>query len=195
MYNLLLDLVRVAHLFGFAIGFGSAVLLEFVIVSKLSRGLSRGDLNLVRAAHDLITLAVGVLWVTGLALVWFRTSGDLSAFSPKLITKLVVVVMLTINMMLIARLLMPALQTAPKGMVALLPTPTRIRMGAIGGLSAGCWFSALILGAATSVKPMGFETLVAIFGPLIVIPMIIGALVAYRLRPQSDQPEGQETAA
>ncbi len=184
MYDLALDLARVAHLFAFAVGFGAAVLLEFVLVHKIHRGLAASDLKLIHSAHDLITGAVGLLWVTGLALIALRTSGDFSLMSPKLWTKLTVVSVLTGNMVLIAMYLVPVLDKAPNGLVSALPTTTRLSMGAIAGVSAGCWFSALVLGAASGVKPLGFETLVMMFVPMITVPAIIGTIVAYNMGPQ-----------
>ena len=94
---LLLDAARLAHLVGLAMGLGLALCADAIALKSCFRPITALDVRLLSMIHRVIMVALGVLWASGLMLLTFRTGWDLAAFTPKLVMKLCVVVLLTLN--------------------------------------------------------------------------------------------------
>jgi hypothetical protein len=173
-----LDLVRFAHLCAFAVGVGAAVFLEYTVFSRFQHRIDREGLDLVHKGHDLIAIAVKGLWVTGLLLLVIRLGVEGRPFSAKLMTKLCVVLVLTLNMNAIGRIVMPRLDAMEGRSVSTIPWSTRMTLGAFVGLSGASWLSGLLLGTVALFKQMEAEALGMIFGSILTSGFVGGAVVA-----------------
>lgn len=176
--DVLVDIVRVVHLVSLAVGIGVAAFLEVTIIRNPRDVLDASQLGLIKAGHKLVRMAVIGLWASGLVLLAVRTGFAPSAFTPKLMAKLAVVGLLTANMFAIEHIILPKLERVRDGIILDLPSGERAGIGAIVGLSAGCWISALLLGAVAIFKPMGAMPLVLIFGTLIIGAIICASILA-----------------
>ena len=102
--SIFIDLVRYGHLFAVAIGFGAAFMADYVVLTRLRRGISAETMGILTLCHQLIWGAVIAMWITGICLIGIRTGFAPSAFTPKLFAKLFVVTLLTGNAVIIGRL-------------------------------------------------------------------------------------------
>lgn len=105
MEGFALDLVRMAvvfsHLIACCVAIGLVLTSDVAMVRQMLRGdpttaLGQGHLETLQRT---VARALGALWITGLALVWFDTAvqGAHILANPKLHAKILVVVLLTIN--------------------------------------------------------------------------------------------------
>ena len=106
MIDLAFDVVRTGHMLCFAIGIGGAAFLELNVVKRFHHVIEEEGLRLMLFGHKLIKVALIGLWFTGLALLFMRLQVYGGAFSDKLGAKLVVATLLTLNMMLIDRVVL-----------------------------------------------------------------------------------------
>jgi len=155
------DTVRLAHLIAIILGLGSVIQLALSAPRILSEGISRSVLDLIDRAHGRIVLALAVLWVSGLALVQIRTGFDPSATSPKLVTKLVVVTVLTVDAVLMAWLVKPAIAEARGSALQDLSWAKTAVIANCVALSGASWTYALVLGASSVLKTAEPPVLIA----------------------------------
>lgn len=173
---LLLDLARAGHVAGLAAGLGLALVADLVALRSLVSPVGPTDVWMLRCLHRLILGGLGLLWVSGLCLLWLRTGFEASQFSPKLITKLVVVALLSLNALAIGGFALPRYAMYQGRLFCAFPLGDRLRLSVIAGLSLCCWLSALALGVFSHLKPMSFQSLEAVFVPLF-LAGLAGALV------------------
>ncbi|MEM9755800.1 MAG: hypothetical protein AAF914_07405 [Pseudomonadota bacterium] len=146
MDTIFVDLVRYGHLLGVAVGFGAAVMADIAALTALRGDASPEFRTVLHAAHRLIWPALGLMWLSGIALIGIRTGFALSEFSPKLFAKLCVVTALTVNAHAIGRYAMP-LMARPGGLGRLRPAELRL-CAIIGGISSASWLLALAMGSS-----------------------------------------------
>jgi len=96
------------HLLGFA---GAAAFVAQGDYALL--GQSRIDMALLRRSARFVSVALAVLWISGLAVIWMDTHFVLSVLQtkPKLLAKLSIVTILTINGVALHTLAFPAWRT------------------------------------------------------------------------------------
>lgn len=178
MLELVTDLVRVAHFIGFAIGIGAAVFLEGLVLSRARVAIEEEELALIEHGHRLILLALGVLWLTGLALVGLKTGFDPALITGKMQAKMWIVAAMTANAFIIAWVVTPLLRDALYSSLSDLHDLELAMIGAAAGLSAAGWLSALVLGAVGYLAALPFDTLAPIFGAVLVVGVLAGAMFA-----------------
>ena len=108
------DAARAAHLVGLAIGFGVAIVADISAARMLIRPLDARETRALHRFHRMVALGLALFWSSGLVLLWLRTGFDPANFSAKLMTKLGVVTLLTINAILIGRIALPVM-VSPRG--------------------------------------------------------------------------------
>lgn len=105
----------------------------------------RVDHALLRPATRIVAGALALLWASGLGLVWIDTGFDLQEIArrPKLVVKLGVAVLLTLNGVALHLGLFAALSKPPRH-----PARALVRDTLLVAFSGACWFYALFLGLA-----------------------------------------------
>ena len=176
--ELLNDAARLVHLVGLALGLGFALLADASAARAVVRPLDGREVALLATLHHLVTLGLVLLWVSGLTLLWLRTGFDPARMTPKLLTKLCVVAVLTLNAMAIGRIGLPTLLRFQSWRFGDIPLPERVQLCALGTLSAACWLSALALGVFGYFKTLNADQLMNIMGFVFVIALLLALLSA-----------------
>lgn len=158
------DAARAVHLLGLALGFGVAIVADMSAARMMVRPLEDRELRNLEDFHRVVTFGLVLLWASGLVLLWLRTGFDPAKFSPKLMTKIGVVLLLTMNAIAIGRIGMPTLYAYEGWRFGDLPLTLRAQMSSIATISAACWISALALGVFSVLKPMPWEALSVLVG-------------------------------
>lgn len=159
-------LVRMAFVFmhilsvvtaGAAIAFG-----DYAIFAR-----QRIDTKLLHQSARVVMAALGALWLTGLTIIWLDTGLEWAALAskPKLLAKLTVVILLSVNGVALhhlafARLCQPQ-RHAPNA--AKLPA-------VLGAISVVTWLHAAFLGVAKPASALlGYSGFMALYGASLAI--------------------------
>ncbi|WP_146140161.1 hypothetical protein [Alsobacter soli] len=124
------------------------------------------DLKLLGHAARCTTIALVVLWMTGLSVILIDTHADLAliAGSGKLLAKLSVASVLTLNGVALHRVGFPALGRAHAN-----PRRAAVLPCLLGAVSLSSWMFAAFLGIAKPIAPvMGFGGFAALYACAIV---------------------------
>lgn len=167
--TLLNDAARAVHLLGLALGFGVAVTADLCAARSLFRPLQDHEFADLHRYHRIVGFGLALFWVSGLVLLWLRTGFVFGEFSPKLIAKLCVVTLLTLNAYLIGRIGLPTLIAYSGHDFGSLPLTHRLRLGALAGMSGAGWIAALALGVFTAMKTFDWSVLSEIIGAIYLI--------------------------
>ena len=173
------DFLRAAHLLGMAVGFGIAIFADLFAARAVIRALDDRDIEILEVLHRLVSMGMVLLWVSGLGLLWLRTGFDPERFSPKLITKLGVVVFLTANALAIGRIGLPTMRAYQGWRFGDMPLPQRLQLSALATISTACWISALILGVFSQLKPLQWEILSLYVGIIYLLALVTALLTAF----------------
>lgn len=158
--SIYLDVVRFSHLVFVILGMGSALLADIYVLGHLNQAFTNEMLVQLDWLHRVIWVGLLGMWVTGLALVGVRTGFDVSQFTPKLLSKFIVVGVLTINAVLLGRVAFPILRL--NNVTPLLQRSLKHKLigGWLGAVSFVCWFLALALGSSAVLKVAGWDVFV-----------------------------------
>ncbi|MEO1679426.1 MAG: hypothetical protein AAFU80_14840 [Pseudomonadota bacterium] len=149
---LVTDLVRYAHLLAVAVGLGGAVMADLTIARNLGTPVTGGLTARLRELHLTVRTGLIAMWVTGLVLVAIRTGLDPAAVTPKLWSKLAVVSILSLNALVLGRVILPMLERN-RGMRPVdLPWSEMLVGGWAAAVSTTSWLLALALGASALLK-------------------------------------------
>lgn len=173
----LLDAARGAHLVGLAAGFGLALCADILALKFVFHPIAQRDVWLMRLMHRVIMVGLVVLWGSGLCILYARTGLDPAQFSAKLIAKLMVVSLLTLNALIIGAYALPCFARQVDLSFGEFDPPTLLKLSGIAGVSLSCWTSALALGVFSQLKPMPFGDLLGVFVPLFYVGFAVAMLV------------------
>jgi len=176
------DAARAVHLLGLALGFGVAIMADLSAARMLIRPLDGREIDLLHAYHRTVAIGLTLFWASGLVLLWLRTGFQPENFSPKLMAKLGIVTLLTVNAVMIGRIGLPALDKWFGCRFGAIPLGERARLSALAGLSSAGWISALVLGVFSTMRTMNYETLSGIIGAIYLLALL-GAIAATFLSP------------
>ena len=174
--TMLNDAARAAHLLGLALGFGVAILADLSAARSLVRPLDHREIETLERYHRTVSVGLLLFWSSGLVLLYLRTGFQPENFSPKLMTKIGVVTLLTINAVLIGRIGLVTLREWFGCRFGAIPLAERMRLAALAGMSGAGWISALALGVFSKMKTMHWDSLSELIG-LIYIVGLSGALL------------------
>ncbi|MBU2934783.1 MULTISPECIES: hypothetical protein [Pacificibacter] len=146
------DLIRYIHLLAVVIGFGTAFAVDATFLRRLKAPITRPFIAALHWHHQLVSYALLVMWMSGLALVYLRTGFDLENFSPKLIAKIIVVSILTANAWMINIHAMPLLAQSVGNSPLSLPSYSLIHLSLVAGVSTASWLLGLALGSSVILK-------------------------------------------
>lgn len=153
------DAARAVHLLGLALGFGLAILADVSASRAILRPLDARDIDMLKRLHHFVSVGLLLLWASGLVLFWLRTGFEADRISPKLMTKVAVVSILTLNAMAIGRIGLPTLLRFQSWRFGDIPLPERVQLCALGTLSGACWVAALCLGVFGYFKTLDAQEL------------------------------------
>lgn len=147
------------HVLALAIAAVAVAFGDFAIFAR-----ERIDMKMLGKAASVATLALVVLWITGLGVIAMDTGFDteLLATKPKLLAKLSVVTVLTVNSLALHLLAFPrmAVPQADPQQAAVLPV-------VFGAISATSWLYAAFVGIAKPVAAMlGYMGFMGMFAGL-----------------------------
>jgi len=170
------DLLRVAHLFCFAAGMGTGVYFDFQTLIKLKQPLTEQYVQNLTNLHPWICSAFGGLWITGMALIYVRTSFNISEFPPKLWLKIILMIFMIWNAHLINRFVIPTLKDNIGHPLISIPAMKMFIVTQIGIFSMYCWTSGLLLGASSVLKTANWELLVPLSITWYILLTVFGQL-------------------
>ncbi|GHA50914.1 hypothetical protein GCM10008927_15220 [Amylibacter ulvae] len=179
-----IDLLRIAHLFCFAAGMGTALYFDFRALGAISRPSTTEDIAQLEHIHNWIAVAFLGLWITGIALVYVRTGFQISAFSPKLWLKLGLMTLMTLNTKIIAAFIMPLMRNNVHRALSDLPLMRYVAASQAAILSMFCWSSGVFLGASVVLKTAPWDVLIPLFVGWFILLTVAGqcvAILAYKL--------------
>jgi hypothetical protein len=178
--QLLIDLARFAHILCIAVGFGAAFLADYQVARQLARPVDDRMLHLVDLCHDVIWKVVIGMWITGLILIHIRTQFVPANFTPKLVSKLIVVGILTLNSGLISRSAMPLLRRARGQSLLGLPFGSKLTLAVIGAVSSASWLLAMAMGSSKVLAASDWTVFVILLplGYLAAIALAVGVMAA-----------------
>jgi hypothetical protein len=166
---IVIDVIRGAHLVFLALGLGPALYFDLRSMLRITRPMWPTDFSELHNIHRIVSLACVGLWITGVALIGIRTGFDLDRFSPKLIGKIIIVTVLTLNALLLARYVIPTLTRHQGYRLIDLPVRLLLPMTLSAGASLSCWLLALALGSSVVLKTADWPLL---------IPVLLGGAFA-----------------
>jgi Protein of unknown function (DUF3574) len=164
--SLLRQGVLFAHLVAFAVALGAVLREDAALLAR-----RRVDLRRIASSARTLTVALAVLWASGLALIGLDIGFDPRAIAaaPKLAAKLVVVAVLTGNGVALHALAFPMLrQRDPRLALPLL----------LGAVSTTSWLYASFVGASRLVAPwLSFTHYMAMYALLLLVAAAVALIV------------------
>jgi hypothetical protein len=155
--SILIDVATFSHLAGMAAGCGAVIFTDSLILRRISQPATAHQIAVVHHAHTVISIALGVLWVSGLVLLGIRTGFDPGLMTPKLIAKLGTVTVLTVTAVAMARIALPLIDDSVGRRLLDAPLGQQCQLALCVGMSAAGWGTALMLGASKILKTAGDE--------------------------------------
>ena len=142
--------LRVVHFCGLVLGVGAATLLDLIIARFiLMRGISYEHVYVVDFSSKIITVGLGLLWISGIGfLIHYGVFDPAKLQNPKIWAKIAIVAVLSINGLLVHYFVLPRIrnQVGKRLLDGLSPFDCSLVLLA-GTVSAISWFVPLILGA------------------------------------------------
>ena len=151
----LLSILKIMHLSGLVMGLGGAVLADFLILFQaVLRPVRQQTIELAHGLARIVFAGLGLLWISGAALVYIRFSADPHfIMNEKLWAKVIIVSILTINGIAVHRIALNHL--ARRSGAKLFDTGRPIEMAGltlVAALSSVSWFVPFVLGVATELN-------------------------------------------
>jgi hypothetical protein len=162
--SVLIDVATFTHLGAMAAGLGAVIFADSTILGRVARPVTPRQLGVVHHAHGVITIALVLLWASGLALLGLKTGFDPANFTPKLLAKLGTVGVLTLTAVAMAKVALPQMTGALGRRLVDLPLADQCLLALCAGMSAAGWGTALMLGASKILKTAGDEVLLIAAG-------------------------------
>lgn len=142
------DGARYVHLLAVAIGLGASFFADFSVLRALRGVVTQPFLDILHRCHRLVWVALFGMWVSGIVLIYLRTGFVWENVSPKLMDKVFVVSVLTLNALAISTVAMRRVQNCLGSRILDLPMRTKFPMAIIAGVSTTSWLLALALGSS-----------------------------------------------
>lgn len=164
---ILLHLIAVV-IAGIGIAFG-----DYAILIK-----KKIDVQLLHTSTKIISIALFLLWLTGAAVIWLDTQFDLSLLttSPKLLAKLTVVSILSVNGVALHLLVFKKLKSSgvnTRRMAHLLTS--------LGAISLVSWLYAIFVGLAKPVAPLlGYHGFLGLYGIAVTLGIALALVLLKR---------------
>jgi len=163
MVDFLTDIARFTHFIGFALGIGAGSFADFSILRKINTDITTCDLGNLETVHKIVWAGLALLWISGIAILFEQTGLIISEFTPKLITKLTIVAILTANAFMLGVWAMPILKKNVNRPYIAFSLEHKTILSLLASISICSWISGLILGVFSALRPADFEFILPIF--------------------------------
>jgi len=169
-----MDTLVLSHMLALALGLGAALLADWVVLRKLTFGIvSQKAAEQLDDLSRAVSAGLVLIWVTGALLVADNAlDAPASILNQKLWAKLVIVIVLTLNAVLLHRMVLP--RAASRVGQPLFETSfDRVSMVSVllGAVSAVSWMFAAYLGVARELN--GKANLVPILGDYLAAVLLV----------------------
>jgi hypothetical protein len=191
-----LDLIRLGivylHLIACCVALGLVLTSDFAMVKRLLKGDARSDPDHLSYLQKVISAALVVLWLTGIAVITLDAAGKGWEYflNPKIQAKIAIVLFLTINGFFLHRSILPAMKKA--GSLLHLSLDDRFLAMFSGAVSGISWFYAAMLGVG---RPLNWKysltELLAAYPVLIGLAFLAMLLFTAWARRRSGDLDGQ----
>ncbi len=138
-------------------------------------GRERIDSGLLQRAAVFATIALAVLWATGVAIVVLDLGLDFDALlgKPKLLAKLTVVAVLTINSLALHLVAFPTFRSSHDDALKAATLPS-----VFGAISASSWIYAAFIGVAKPLtNAFGYSGFIALFVVILVCAVTMAVVL------------------
>jgi hypothetical protein len=156
MYILsVLTLLKITHLIGLIMGLGGAILADTTIFTRgVIRPVSAYTVHQAKFLSHVVSFGLVILWLSGGALIWVNTLAHPEYLTnQKLWAKMVIVVMLTINGVLVHKLVLPMLEKSlGNRLFDHVDTKRVLGMTFLGSVSFVSWTVPFVLGKASELN-------------------------------------------
>lgn len=186
------DMLRAAHLSLFAAGMGTGLYHDFLTFRTLGEPISRSDVQSIEHLHTWITAAFAGLWVTGLALIYVRTSFDITAFSPKLWVKVSLMALMTLNARMICLFVLPMMRKNIGRSLLKVDARDLVISTQIAITSMFGWTAGMVLGSSTYLKTAPWEVLLPVAMGWFVICTVAGQGALWWMRARAHAADTQQ---
>jgi hypothetical protein len=171
-----IDAVRYSHLFSIAVGIGASFMADTLVLSQLREPIRPEMLDRLHHYHGIVWIALAAMWISGAAMIYVRTGFDPALFSPKLISKLAVVSMLTLNALLIGRFAVPLVTRCVGSRLLDLPLRQKFCCAGIGAVSTTSWLIALAMGESKVLAASGWSVFLLLVPLAYLTSLVIAGL-------------------
>ncbi len=181
---ILIDIATFVHIGALAAGLGAVIFADSTILRRITRRTNRRQIAIIDHAHRTITIALALLWASGLSLLGLKAGFDAARFSPKLITKLGTVSVLTVTAIAMAQFALPYMRANLGRRLIDAPLGEQCLLALCVGMSAAGWSTSLLLGCSKILKTAGDEVMLIAAGMhgLAVAGALAMAIVVHVLR-------------
>jgi len=162
--GLLIDGARFGHFIGFALGIGAGCFADYSLLRKLDSEVSSCDISNIELIHRIVWVGLLLLWGSGFVILYARTGFQWAEFTPKLLVKLLVVGILTLNAILLGMIAMPILRSNINRSYMTFSLEHKVILCLLAALSTCSWISGLVLGIFSALKPADFGLMLPMFG-------------------------------
>lgn len=170
-----------AHFVASAVALAAILRADFLILLRFNSALSPKACARIRGVKSVVSAALMVLWVTGLAIcLQGYLQGPAYLMNQKLWMKVLVVLVLSVNGLFLHRFAFRFIR--PGVCLADVALRHRVMMTGLAGLSSGSWLFACFLGIARALnnKP-NLGELLGVYASLLSVVLVSGLLVTHLL--------------
>lgn len=150
-----LTIFRLVHLIGLIMGFGGALLADYMIFSRgVIRPIDNDTIFHTRLLSHIVSIGLCILWISGIALIMVKLQEQPDFMqNPKVWAKISVVMVLTINGILVHKLILPVMVNAVgRRLFDGVTTRQLACMTLLGSVSLVSWLLPFVLGKAAGLN-------------------------------------------
>jgi hypothetical protein len=177
-----------SHVFGVAIGLGTATIVDLILLRFLIRGEVTGELsNVLSFLSKIVAVGLLVLCFSGVGFLHHYSMFDQTKLAnPKLVAKVSLVAILILNGLLIHRYALPLIRRRVGGLLLDgICRRDRFILLTVGAVSATTWYFAFLLGTVSQFNfgPSSitlFVSYLAVLAGTVGIALSVGSLLGSR---------------
>ncbi len=156
----IIEALKCLHVIGLSAGLGGALLADLLGLRALFSSSDVAPHAVVRQLHMFVFIGLALLWASGCAIALVRF--DLDTVPSKVLAKLALTTLLTLNAFCIRRRLLPLLTDRGRPLACHLRPGEILDVVAFGSVSFTCWFSALFMAKLSLLQQMDTVRLVGL---------------------------------